>query len=141
MRSSEIVVVLIRSRSPGESQQDDDREEEGRCSTWCRLAGPAPSRRHPAAGSRPRTLQSPAGCVGNLDIKIIKMNGKLTSKGRERKRPSARRGESTPVACASLSSRHCESQLGHTRLNTQTISNSYSPLINLMNFHCTYYSQ
>ena len=69
MRSSEIVVVvLIRSRSPGESQQDDDREEEGRCSTWCRLAGPAPSRRHPEGGSRPRTSQSPADCRDNLEV-------------------------------------------------------------------------
>ena len=51
----------IRSHNPCGSQLDDDREGEGRCSTWCPLAAPAPSRRHPGGGSRPPTSLSPAG--------------------------------------------------------------------------------
>lgn len=53
------VIVLLRSRSPGGSLEDDDREGEGRCNTWYLLASPTPSHRHPAAGSRPLTSQSP----------------------------------------------------------------------------------
>ena len=58
-----VVVLLLRSRSPGESLPDDDRGVEGRCSTWCRPAVPALSRRRPGAGPRPRTSRSPAGWV------------------------------------------------------------------------------
>ena len=52
-------VVLLRSRSPGVSLEDDDHEEEGRCNTWCPRASPTPSHRHPVGGSRPQTSQSP----------------------------------------------------------------------------------
>ena len=53
---------------------------------------------------------------------------RLTSKDRERKRPFAKRDDSTPVACVALSFLHCVSQLGHTRLH-RTLLNYHHSLL------------
>ena len=91
--------AMTRNHSLGGHPRGGGREEGGKCSTWCPRACSAPSRRRPAAWGRPRTWRSPAG-----------------SRGKWRRRPSARRGGSTPAACAAGSSPHCGSRQDHTLL-------------------------
>ena len=55
--------AMTKNHSLGGHPRGGGREEEGRCSTWCRPAVPALSRRRPGAGPRPRTSRSPAGWV------------------------------------------------------------------------------